>query len=37
MLADPEMKELAAAELESLRHHLPELEFSVAPGAAAEG
>jgi peptide chain release factor 1 len=29
MLADPEMKELAAAELESLRQLLPDLEMSV--------
>ena len=29
MLADPEMKELAAAELEGLRQALPELEMSV--------
>ena len=29
MLADPEMKELAAAELESLKQSLPDLEMSV--------
>ncbi|HTJ89489.1 MAG TPA: peptide chain release factor 1 [Acidocella sp.] len=29
MLADPEMKELAAAELESLKQRLPDLEMSV--------
>jgi peptide chain release factor 1 len=29
MLADPEMKELAATELEMLRQRIPELEFSV--------
>ncbi len=29
MLSDPEIKELAAAELEGLRHTLPELEMSV--------
>jgi peptide chain release factor 1 len=29
LLADPEMKELAAAELEGLKQQLPELEFSI--------
>ena len=37
MLADPEMKSLAEAELETLRQALPELGDVPAPGVVAEG